>query len=112
VGGVTLSQARTWKQGQQERDRERREIKKKRRYEKLDAIDAIKLAHGCADCGYNEHACALDFDHRPGTEKVAGVANLLGGSWDVLWNEIDKCDVVCSNCHRVRTKYRMENPDE
>lgn len=68
-----------------------------------DQVDAIKLARGCIDCGYATHAVALDFDHLPGTEKVAHVSSMLTHSWERIMAEIDKCVVVCANCHRVRT---------
>ncbi len=69
-------------------------------------LDSIKLTLGCADCGYREHACALDFDHLPGTVKLFGVGTGLTRAMDVLLTEIDKCEIVCANCHRVRTMVR------
>ena len=36
-------------------------------------IDAYKVKAGCADCGYNLHPEALDFDHLPGTVKRFGI---------------------------------------
>jgi hypothetical protein len=66
-------------------------------------VDSIKLSRGCTDCGYAEHPAALDFDHRPGTHKVAGIAAMITtATFDELVIEIAKCDVVCANCHRIR----------
>jgi hypothetical protein len=65
-----------------------------------------KLSKGCADCGYNTHHVALDFDHRPGTEKVRDIKSGAHLGWKALLAEIDKCDVVCANCHRIRTANR------
>jgi len=70
-------------------------------------LNEIKLVAGCADCGYREHAVALDFDHRPGEAKRFNVAWAKMRSKAVLLAEIAKCDVVCSNCHRVRTHARQ-----
>jgi hypothetical protein len=67
-----------------------------------------KQKHGCADCGYNEHHCALDFDHRPGELKVGTIQNGGGWGWKALLEEIAKCDVVCANCHRIRTYNRIQ----
>jgi hypothetical protein len=39
----------------------------------LAVIQAIKLEQGCADCGYNTHAEALDFDHLDGHTKSMNV---------------------------------------
>lgn len=76
-------------------------------------VDGIKLARGCADCGYRAHACALQFDHLPGREKrgeVARLASACFGSFETrrarLLAEIAKCEVVCANCHAVRTQQR------
>ena len=50
----------------------------------------------------------MDFDHREGEEKTAHVAMLVNMlSINRLLNEIAKCDLVCANCHRVRT-YKRE----
>jgi hypothetical protein len=70
-------------------------------------IQDIKMARGCADCGYNKYPEALDFDHRPGTEKLITIGGQLkSGTWQSVLDEIAKCDVVCANCHRHRTKLR------
>jgi hypothetical protein len=68
-------------------------------------IGTIKLERGCMDCGYREHAAALEFDHVRG-EKVDHVARMSGRPRAVVLEEIEKCDVVCANCHRVRTEER------
>lgn len=68
--------------------------------------DQYKLEHGCADCGYNQHPAALDFDHRPGTIKVRDIKSGKQFGWQALQDEVAKCDVVCANCHRVRTVER------
>ncbi len=73
-----------------------------------DRAAAIKLARGCADCGYNAHPRALEFDHLPGTDKVAGIAYMTGTGqpWARIEAEIAKCEVVCANCHAIRTAER------
>lgn len=68
-------------------------------------LDAIKLESGCVDCGYKEHAVALDFDHIKGEKKFT-ISQDTKRSLQSLRDEIAKCEVVCSNCHRVRTKDR------
>jgi hypothetical protein len=49
----------------------------------------------------------MDFDHVRG-EKVGILSRLSGGrmAWSKVLNEIAKCEVVCSNCHRIRTHLR------
>lgn len=72
-------------------------------------LAAIKIERGCMDCGYNLHPEALEFDHRPGTEKLFGLANAHKFSAEKVEAEITKCDIVCSNCHRIRTSKRRED---
>lgn len=74
----------------------------------LSKLQAIKLERGCADCGYNEYAAALDFDHLPGSVKKYRPSTMPAGtSWANIAAEIAKCEVVCANCHRVRTFKRL-----
>lgn len=64
-------------------------------------INRYKLLAGCADCGYREHAVALDIDHIDG--KTASIPSLR--SIPAIKAEIRRhgCQVRCANCHRVRT---------
>lgn len=73
------------------------------RQPKRDAIDALKLKRGCTDCGYRGHAAALEFDHLPGHVKRFNISEKMGRSIEELLIEIAKCEVVCANCHRIRT---------
>jgi len=75
---------------------------------RVDYSDTVKMERGCADCGIrSDHPEIYDFDHRPGEIKAKSVATLLtSGSFEAFKAEIDKCDVVCSNCHRIRTRQR------
>ena len=70
-------------------------------------VQVYKQLKGCTDCGYNAHWAALDFDHVRG-EKLFTVAQQIGKvGTDKLWAEIAKCEVVCANCHRIRTQERL-----
>lgn len=74
--------------------------KKQREYSAW--LASIKLARGCADCGYKAHPAALEFDHMRGEKRFA-LSVGCGRRKDVLMAELEKCDVVCSNCHHIRT---------
>lgn len=65
-------------------------------------INAIKVARGCSVCGYNAHPAALDFNHVRG-EKLFNVSRDTKTAWSKVLEEIAKCDVLCSNCHRIHT---------
>lgn len=80
--------------------------------ENVEFLHEYKLERGCVDCGYREHAEALDFDHLPGVEKSFTIGQVgIRKNRDVLLAEIAKCEVVCANCHRVRTKRRGSSKD-
>ena len=73
----------------------------------LAEIQAIKLDRGCADCGYASHPAALEFDHLPGHKKEHRIAQLSNGAKrEKILAEMAKCEVVCANCHRIRTAER------
>ena len=72
-------------------------------------LDGLKLRSGCVDCGYSEHAVALDFDHRPGEIKLFSIGIKWEGALVPLLAEIAKCDIRCANCHRVRTAERRQH---
>jgi hypothetical protein len=63
----------------------------------------------CQDCGGTFPACAMDFDHRVPGEKRATVTQMISrAGLDRILAEAAKCDIVCANCHRVRTYERLE----
>ena len=73
----------------------------------LAMLARMKLEKGCVDCGYRGHHVALDFDHVPGNGKVKNVSQLRVASLNRLMLEVEKCEVVCANCHRIRTYNRL-----
>lgn len=79
---------------------------KSRADEKRKVLREYLTQVGCTDCGYNAHYAALEFDHLPGTVKVKNVMAMCWNSWSAIWAEVAKCEVVCSNCHSVRTHER------
>lgn len=61
---------------------------------------AVELKGGkCQFCGYNKCVQALDFHHLDMSQKSAGVSSIFHMSWDKIEAEIDKCVLVCANCH-------------
>jgi len=63
---------------------------------------AIEYKGGkCSICGYNKCKNALEFHHLNSNEKEFGLSQSgLTRSWDKVKKEIDKCILVCANCHR------------
>lgn len=59
--------------------------------------------HPCLDCGESDPV-VLEFDHRDPAQKRNDVGRLIHTSvLNTLKAEIEKCDVRCGNCHRIRT---------
>jgi hypothetical protein len=61
----------------------------------------------CQDCGehFIGYPGVLDFDHVRG-EKAFVLGDSSGRNIGSVIAEVEKCDVVCSNCHRIRTARR------
>lgn len=55
----------------------------------------------CRECG-ESHPATLDFHHRDASQKVSSIRTMItnGYSRERVLAEIEKCDVLCSNCHR------------
>lgn len=60
----------------------------------------------CADCGGVFDPVCMDFDHLPEYDKVANLSVMYQYPLEKIKEEIAKCEVVCANCHRLRTKNR------
>lgn len=76
-------------------------------------IEEYKRARSCVDCGFSgkEFPYVLDFDHLDKNKKF----NI--GSWshavlsiEAIEQEIQKCELVCANCHRKRTFSEKQQP--
>ncbi len=69
-------------------------------------LDQYKTQHGCKDCSVLDlPSYCYEFDHL--RDKHKGVSRLISFSMKLINIEIEKCDVVCRNCHKDRT---FKNP--
>ena len=62
-------------------------------------IDAVKAAYGCQLCPENDVVC-LDFHHLGKKDFAVASSPYEVQNWERIKNEIRKCVVLCSNCHR------------
>jgi len=77
------------------------------RSKNLREFHEYKEEKGCADCGEKYPYFVLEFDHKPEFEKIDTVYKVLTKyGVEKAWEEIAKCDVVCANCHKIRTYMR------
>lgn len=91
-------------------NRARRQAQNLRRHtEFLRWYTALKAGRPCTDCGHAFHPVAMHWDHLPGRSKTADLAALARrGSRKRVLDEIAKCELVCANCHAIRSHRRRE----
>lgn len=104
---TSVAQARAtarWRAKNPERHAATTAASQARRRKTLRAIIQDAKARPCVDCGVQYPPYVMDFDHRDPSGKSASVGEMVGRtSLARMVAEIAKCDVVCANCHRVRT---------
>ena len=69
-------------------------------------LRSLKVGRPCTDCGNVFPPEAMQWDHLPGMDKRGDVSTLTGLSMRQILDEIAKCDLVCTNCHILRTAAR------
>ena len=95
------------------RNIEKKKIYKKNLYNKVSQyLNDYKLSKGCQECGYKESPYALEFHHRDRKLKTKNVSSFRKSSWtqlDQIVEEVKKCDILCSNCHKILTQKEINN---
>lgn len=66
----------------------------------------LKTGRACTDCGRTYPPAAMQWDHLPGRVKLGDVSALCTLSRELILAEIEKCELVCVNCHTMRTALR------
>jgi hypothetical protein len=73
------------------------------------AISGYKAITPCKDCHSKFHPDAMEFDHVPERgPKHRDISRMLNSSLEKIITEMRKCDLVCANCHRIRTFSRRK----
>tara|TARA_R110002167_G_scaffold51627_7_gene149285 strand:+ start:6934 stop:7317 length:384 start_codon:yes stop_codon:yes gene_type:complete len=89
---------------------------KQRKLEIKDWYHNLKESLRCADCDVhgNPHSWILEFHHLHPSDKFAGVSNMVhdGYSKKRILEEIEKCQVLCANCHRIRHKEHYSKQED
>ena len=78
----------------------------------------VEYKGGSCKCGYNKCLAALEFHHRDPNEKDFSISSMMLTSvtpmpWELVSKELDKCDLLCTNCHReehykiIQEKYKI-----
>lgn len=89
------------------RDPEYQKGLSQQRREHLRSVVNSAKSKPCADCNQTFPAVCMDFDHLGNKEDCIGTMVSHGRPLLVILEEINKCEVVCSNCHRLRTARRQ-----
>ncbi len=100
---------RRWYEVNREVQKERaRRLGERHRASVADLLRDLK-SRPCMDCGRRFPPQVMDFDHVRGV-KVLNVSKFASRklSLERLLEEVAKCDLVCANCHRIRTARRLE----
>jgi predicted transcriptional regulator len=70
-------------------------------------IQEYKTGKPCTDCKEVYPYWMMEFDHLKDKKFNISTAAISGLTLEELKQEIDKCELVCSNCHRNRTHWRL-----
>jgi len=81
--------------------------KNKRKYAEMQfKISLLKESAPCKDCGQWFPFYVMDYDHLESENKNFTISQSMLRSEESILNEIKKCDLICANCHRIRTYLR------
>ena len=73
-------------------------------------LDGIKYKGGkCFDCKNEYPAACYEFHHEDPAQKDVNPAHFKSASWEKYRKELDKCVLLCANCHRIRHWSQYEN---
>ena len=76
----------------------------------IDYLNNKRQGVKCEKCGYDKGFWGLAFHHRDPSQKEFSLDRNRGKNKDDLYKELDKCDVLCHNCHaEVHYDMRQEN---
>ncbi len=67
-------------------------------------LRSLKAGRPCTDCGRVFDRQVMQWDHLPGFEKIGDISgSWVGRTEEEILGEIAKCELVCTNCHTIRT---------
>ncbi len=84
----------------------RRERQRTRKAREREWIESLKAGVPCADCKGIFPCYVMQWDHLPGRKKIADISRMAGRARELVVAEIAKCELVCANCHAIRTAQR------
>jgi predicted HNH restriction endonuclease len=89
--------ARKWRDNNKEYKKEyQRRAKRDRKLKAIEYLGGV-----CSDCNQQFHPAVYEFHHIDPATKDRDPSKMLSLSWERLANELDKCKLLCANCHRL-----------
>lgn len=98
---------KTWYQKNREAQISRTNKNRDKYYERNRQFIRQLKSQPCTDCGKKFHFAAMHFDHLRDKKFNISDGSSRAMNLDKLKKEIAKCEVVCANCHAVRTYTRL-----
>lgn len=81
-----------------------------KRREKIKEMSIEYKGGGCERCGYNKCVAALDFHHKDPSQKSFSIGSRgYTRSFEKVKVEIDKCEILCANCHREEHYFKKSS---
>ena len=66
------------------------------------------LGEKCTECGWSGNQAALQFHHTDPSKKDFTIGNVANKNWDTIKKEIERCVLLCANCHMIRHSTKNE----
>lgn len=95
---IQIAKASTWAKENKDKFNNRQNLRRLKN--KLKAISY--LGGICKDCKQSFPPRVFDFHHRDDTSKEINPNVAVRLTWEKFKTELDKCDLLCANCHRLR----------
>lgn len=83
-------------------NREKRQEAANKRNRERKQLVVERFGGICADCGGAFPQCVYEFHHLDPLQKDWNPSQALTHSLERMWKELDKCVMLCSNCHKIR----------
>lgn len=95
---------------QENKKKKQQQLNQRLRQRKRDVVE--HFGNRCNDCGQSFPPFVYEFHHLDPTQKDVNPSAAMRRSEKNMWKELDKCIMVCSNCHKIRHWGESEDRDE
>lgn len=94
---LAATQSKKWREDNKDYIRTyQRNQKRERKLKSIDYLGGV-----CQKCNQSFHPSVYEFHHKNPDEKDRDPSKMLSLKWEKLILELDKCILLCANCHRI-----------